>query len=221
LDTALAIFRRFVRNEAIFTADRGHIHHRLLARGFTARRVALVLYGAAGLFACLAILLSTGRYSGAPVLAAFGIVVWLALRYLRYDEFHAVGRVCCGRFLRRAISADLAVQQFESAISCADSIDECWFALRSNGRSLGLSRVSMQVFGRTFSEQFQNPGSFETCCSLRVLLGGAGAIDLEIPSGPAPASIPLLANSLRSVFVPKLAALRPQLAFAAAAGGRP
>ncbi len=221
VDTGLAIFRRFVRREGIFTADRGHIHHRLLARGFSARRVALVLYGAAGLCACLAILLTTGRYSGGPVLAVFGIVAWLALRYLRYDEFNAVGAVCRGGFLRSAITADLAVRQFESAIRSADSIDECWGAFRNNGRRLGLSRASMQVYGQTFSAQFQDSGSFEACCSLQCCLWeGAGAIDMEIPSGPAPASIAPLANSLRTVFVPRLEALRPQLAFAATAAGR-
>ena len=43
LDTTLAIARRFLRHQPIFGADRGHIHHRLLARGFTPRRVALYL----------------------------------------------------------------------------------------------------------------------------------------------------------------------------------
>ena len=43
LDVALAIVRRFLRRQPIFTADRGHIHHRLLDRGFTPRRVVLVL----------------------------------------------------------------------------------------------------------------------------------------------------------------------------------
>src|SRR5947208_12565007 len=32
LDTALAIVRRFLRHQPIFGADRGHIHHKLLAR---------------------------------------------------------------------------------------------------------------------------------------------------------------------------------------------
>ena len=42
LDTALAIARRFLRRQPVFGADRGHIHHRLLARGFTPRRVAYI-----------------------------------------------------------------------------------------------------------------------------------------------------------------------------------
>jgi UDP-GlcNAc:undecaprenyl-phosphate/decaprenyl-phosphate GlcNAc-1-phosphate transferase len=49
LDVALAIVRRFLRRQPIFAADRGHIHHRLLDRGFTPRRVVLMLYGLCGL----------------------------------------------------------------------------------------------------------------------------------------------------------------------------
>jgi UDP-GlcNAc:undecaprenyl-phosphate GlcNAc-1-phosphate transferase len=55
LDTALAISRRFLRGQAIFAGDRGHIHHRLLARGFTPRRIAFLLYASAGVLACLSL----------------------------------------------------------------------------------------------------------------------------------------------------------------------
>jgi len=44
LEVGLSILRRFLRNEPIFTGDRGHIHHRLLDRGFTPRKAALLLY---------------------------------------------------------------------------------------------------------------------------------------------------------------------------------
>ena len=44
LDTTLAIVRRFLHNKPIFSADRGHIHHRLLARGLAPQKVVLLLY---------------------------------------------------------------------------------------------------------------------------------------------------------------------------------
>jgi UDP-GlcNAc:undecaprenyl-phosphate GlcNAc-1-phosphate transferase len=34
VDTALSIARRFIQHKPIFGADRGHLHHRLLDRGF-------------------------------------------------------------------------------------------------------------------------------------------------------------------------------------------
>src|ERR1035441_2910506 len=64
LDTALAISRRFLRHQPIFGADRRHIHHRLLARGFTPRRVAYMIYASAGVTAALALLLSSSHAGG-------------------------------------------------------------------------------------------------------------------------------------------------------------
>ena len=222
LDTALAIFRRFLRRQAIFSADCGHIHHRLLSRGFTARRVACILYAAAGFCAGLSILLTTGIYSSAPILAVFCIAVWLALRYLRYDEFDSVRRIILGGGLRRALTADLSVRQLEAVIRSAHSLDECWLAIQSSGPGLGLSHATMQVYGQTFSAQFPDPGPPDECWSLTIPLNSAGAIEFQIPFHPelAPASVAPLANSLRTVLGPKLESLHPKLAFAAAAGGR-
>ena len=44
--------------EPAFGADRGHIHHRLLDRGFSPRRVALLLYAIGGLGALFSVLQS-------------------------------------------------------------------------------------------------------------------------------------------------------------------
>src|ERR1035437_5352143 len=71
LDTALAIGRRFLRRQPIFSADRGHIHHRLLDRGLTPRRVALLLYAACVVGAVCSIAIVQGRFS-AIVIVFFG-----------------------------------------------------------------------------------------------------------------------------------------------------
>jgi UDP-GlcNAc:undecaprenyl-phosphate/decaprenyl-phosphate GlcNAc-1-phosphate transferase len=44
LDTAFAITRRLLRRQSITSADRGHLHHLLLAFGHSHRRAVLVLY---------------------------------------------------------------------------------------------------------------------------------------------------------------------------------
>jgi UDP-GlcNAc:undecaprenyl-phosphate GlcNAc-1-phosphate transferase len=43
-DVMWAIARRAIARKPIWRADRGHLHHRLLARGYTARKVLVVLY---------------------------------------------------------------------------------------------------------------------------------------------------------------------------------
>jgi len=58
----------FLRHQPIFTGDRDLIHHKLLDRGFTPRRVALVLYGAAGIGASLSLLsVASNRMAGTVI----------------------------------------------------------------------------------------------------------------------------------------------------------
>ena len=43
-DTAFVIARRAMQGKPIYVADKSHLHHRLLARGFTQRQTVLILY---------------------------------------------------------------------------------------------------------------------------------------------------------------------------------
>jgi len=61
LETALSIVRRLISGRPIFTADREHIHHKLLQNGMTHRQVVILLYGVSAIFAMLSLfLLPTG-----------------------------------------------------------------------------------------------------------------------------------------------------------------
>jgi UDP-GlcNAc:undecaprenyl-phosphate/decaprenyl-phosphate GlcNAc-1-phosphate transferase len=87
VDTSVAIARRFVSGKPIFEADKEHIHHMLLARGWSPRRVVLVLYGASALFGLLSMLfVNSSSGTTAVVLFVVGGVVALALGKLRYHE---------------------------------------------------------------------------------------------------------------------------------------
>jgi hypothetical protein len=93
LDTALAIFRRFLRGKPIFSADRGHIHHRLLSLGHSPRKVALLLYAACAVLALGAMLMVRQAAFIALVLLVVGLGVGLAVQRLRFHEFEEFGRV--------------------------------------------------------------------------------------------------------------------------------
>lgn len=86
LDTGLAIARRFVRRQPIFSADRGHIHHRLLDRGLTPRRAALVLYACCALGAICSIAVMNASMSGF-VIIIFCAATWIGVQHLGYIEF--------------------------------------------------------------------------------------------------------------------------------------
>ena len=208
LDTALAISRRFLRGQAIFSADRGHIHHRLLARGFTSRRIAYILYASAGLLAGLSLLMSN-VYFGGGVIVAFCALIWLAVRYLGYEEFDVACRMVFGGFFRRLLNANVCVTQFEQAVEGARTVDGCWVALVECSRTFGLSTVTLGLHGREFTATLVLASPAE-CWSLNIPLNGKGSIDLSVPIDPdlAPSTIGPLCKSLKTILVPKLLQLQ-------------
>ena len=64
-DTAFAMLRRFLNHEPIMSADRGHLHHHLMAAGFGQRRSVLIMYGIVGIMGIVAVLISRGLYKDA------------------------------------------------------------------------------------------------------------------------------------------------------------
>ena len=58
LDTTFAIVRRARNHRPIFKPDKGHLHHRLLARGFTQKQAVLLMYVVSALFGLCALALT-------------------------------------------------------------------------------------------------------------------------------------------------------------------
>jgi UDP-GlcNAc:undecaprenyl-phosphate/decaprenyl-phosphate GlcNAc-1-phosphate transferase len=94
LETALSILRRLISGRPVFTADREHIHHKLLQHGMTHRQVVIVLYAVSAVFAMLSLFLlwPTGSSLGL-VLAVLGIGIWIGVQHLGYLEFGELARV--------------------------------------------------------------------------------------------------------------------------------
>ena len=94
LETSLSIIRRLISGRPVFTADREHIHHKLLQHGMTHRQVVILLYGVSGIFALLSLFLlwPTGSSLGL-VLAVLGIGIWIGVQHLGYLEFGELARV--------------------------------------------------------------------------------------------------------------------------------
>src|SRR5262249_17222002 len=94
LETALSVLRRFISGRPVFTADREHIHHKLLQRGLSHRQVVIVLYAVSALFALLSLFLlwPTGSTLGL-VLAVLGTGIWVGVQHLGYLEFGEIRRV--------------------------------------------------------------------------------------------------------------------------------
>jgi UDP-GlcNAc:undecaprenyl-phosphate GlcNAc-1-phosphate transferase len=94
LETSLSVLRRLISGRPVFTADREHIHHKLLQLGLSHREVVIVLYAVSALFGLLSLFLlwPTGSSLGL-VLAVLGTGIWLGVQHLGYPEFGEIRRV--------------------------------------------------------------------------------------------------------------------------------
>ncbi len=121
LETLLSIIRRLISGRPIFTADREHIHHKLLEMGFSHRQVVIVLYAVSAIFAMLSLFLlwPTGSTLGL-VLAVVGTGIWLGVQHLNYLEFGELRRVAQRTIDQRQIvinnlSVRRAVEELKAA----------------------------------------------------------------------------------------------------------
>ena len=74
-DTTFAIFRRILSGKSIMSADKGHLHHRLLARGYSQRKTVLILYAISGFFGAFAVLVAKANSQQAVYLSVIMFVV--------------------------------------------------------------------------------------------------------------------------------------------------
>jgi UDP-GlcNAc:undecaprenyl-phosphate GlcNAc-1-phosphate transferase len=81
-DTTLAIFRRFLNGKSIAEADRGHLHHKLLERGYSQQKTVLILYAISLVFSLMAILVSKVNSQRAIIfsMSVFIVAVILAVK---------------------------------------------------------------------------------------------------------------------------------------------
>ena len=73
-DTLMAIIRRTLRHQSIGTADKEHLHHRILRAGFGQRRAVFLMYSLSGIMGIVAILYSRDLY-----IECLGLIVVAAL----------------------------------------------------------------------------------------------------------------------------------------------
>jgi UDP-GlcNAc:undecaprenyl-phosphate/decaprenyl-phosphate GlcNAc-1-phosphate transferase len=126
LETTLSVLRRFIAGRPVFTADREHIHHKLLERGFSHRQVVIVLYAVSAIFAMLSLFLlwPTGSTLGL-VLLVVGTGVWLGVQRLGYLEFGELRRVAQRTMEQRQIFINnLSIRRATEELRVARSYDQ-------------------------------------------------------------------------------------------------
>jgi len=126
LETSLSVLRRFISGRPVFTADREHIHHKLLQRGMSHRQVVILLYGVSAMFALLSLFLlwPTGSTLGL-VLAVLGTGVWIGVQHLGYLEFGELRRVAQRTIEQRQIFVNnLAIRRATEELKAAENLQQ-------------------------------------------------------------------------------------------------
>lgn len=86
-DTLWAIIRRLIKGKsikAIFKADKGHLHHRIVSKGFGQKQTVLILYGLSATFGIFAvILLDSGIWKALSFLLM--VIVAIGLGYKNFQ----------------------------------------------------------------------------------------------------------------------------------------
>jgi UDP-GlcNAc:undecaprenyl-phosphate GlcNAc-1-phosphate transferase len=214
LDVALAIVRRFLRHQPIFGADRGHIHHRLLDRGFTPRRVVLVLYGLCGLAAAFSLLQGVVHSFSVALVVLFCLFVLLGVQYLGYAEFDLAGRLLFGGEFQRSVSAQLELRKFRAALAAAGTPADCWEVIREACGRFGFQQVRLCLAGETYEYSSDHSGAPGWTVRVPLANGDYAALTRPFASSVVPMIVAPFVDSLREILVEKF----PEIATNAAKG---
>ena len=178
IDVGLAIGRRLLRSVPIFQGDRGHIHHKVLARGLTTRSAVLVLYGACGVASVMALMLTFSAHQFKWVIAlAFCVLAVIGINNLGYSEVSALLRSLSRRSMLRVIGEEIFLHELEQALSRAETMEHFWAIACTACEDLQFATVRMEYNGKEFYQRLV-VCSRDTVWRLTVPLGASGELTL-------------------------------------------
>jgi UDP-GlcNAc:undecaprenyl-phosphate/decaprenyl-phosphate GlcNAc-1-phosphate transferase len=177
LDLCLAVVRRFLRRQPIMRGDRQHIHHRLLDRGLSPKKVVLLLYALCGVTAVFSLFQSiTLNHYAAAVIVVFCGIVWVGIQNLGYAEFDQARRLILAGGFRRALNSQLALCAFDRSLTAAETLEERWAVLREALKEFGFVEVYWRSRGEVYHDALW-PMNESASWTLAIPLGGGDYIN--------------------------------------------
>jgi UDP-GlcNAc:undecaprenyl-phosphate GlcNAc-1-phosphate transferase len=142
-DTLLAMIRRAIHHRPMFSADRAHIHHKLIDLGLTQKQAVLILYGASILLGGTALLLTVASsLQSAAILAAMAVLGFAAIRKLGY-----------GHIRRAAASrADMDARRQLDRLAGATNEERLWLELKGLSQALAMAAIRLSLMYRNESD---------------------------------------------------------------------
>ncbi|MFN7135246.1 MAG: MraY family glycosyltransferase, partial [Myxococcales bacterium] len=147
MDTFLAMLRRALRGLPLFSADKEHIHHKLLALGYSQRRAVLTLYGVCLVFGALALGLTFANgLQTALLLAVTALIVFVLVRQLGYLSLRAP-EISAAR--QRNLAVREQVRSIGERLQTAALPAHAWEAVQPLGRTMNVAELSLQMVALT------------------------------------------------------------------------
>ncbi|RKG83290.1 MraY family glycosyltransferase [Corallococcus terminator] len=145
MDTLLAMVRRSLLGRPMFSADKEHIHHRLMSRLLlTHRTTVLVLYALCSLFMVTALGLHfANSVQSALLLSGVGVVIVVLMRKLGYLDMRHAGSVQQTR--QRNQQLRTLVKAVTGAVRAAGSLQDVWNAVRPLAQGLDAAQQELRL----------------------------------------------------------------------------
>jgi UDP-GlcNAc:undecaprenyl-phosphate GlcNAc-1-phosphate transferase len=149
LDSVAALVRRVTTGQSVFTADRGHLHHALLLRGWSVNKTVLIIVGLSALTCGGALISYFSNNDFFAFAVAVGVFLTLAVaRIFGHTEAALVaqrsvslGRKLMSRGVRRP------APEMESAVQLQGrrKWQTLWTALREAAPNYNLASMTLQI----------------------------------------------------------------------------
>lgn len=199
LDMTLSIARRSLKGKPIFQADRGHVHHRLLDRGFNARQAVFILYlvtlAATGVTLGLAYPLN--RWLHLLVVVTAIAVCWAGIRALRYPEFEVAGEWVFGGEFRRTLDTREKTGALVKALASSAGPQDWWEAMVRSAAPFRWTRVTLIRADRRYEHAYTaEPADW----SFSIHLGGEDRLEIAGTEHSEKIDLLPLTSALRQSF---------------------
>lgn len=155
-DSAYSIVRRILERRSPFAADKGHIHHRLLALGWSPVRVVVVLYAVSLLVGGLAlVMLATRGARDLIVLASCLLLLALFFRFVGHVQLRPTLAALKQKqdFDREQKLAQRTFETLQLQMQETTSFDGWWDLLCRSAQQMGFTRLRLHIDKRDGSQQ--------------------------------------------------------------------
>jgi UDP-GlcNAc:undecaprenyl-phosphate GlcNAc-1-phosphate transferase len=150
METIWSTMRRFIYGQKLFSPDRDHIHHRLMALGLSQGRAVLILYGITVLMGCVSVTMvytHDNKTALLFLLFAAGVIIGIQklgyLDFLRSDSF---------KFWLKDISDETGISlerrsflNFQMAIQNSLDLENMWENLSKAAQWLHFDLVELRM----------------------------------------------------------------------------